>query len=654
MVNIKQRSKGVQKKKKLSRIICHIVVFIALAALISILYLCRELSHITNRYSQLLTVERSTSDILGELESQIYRHQSFLIEHTFSSSPEEKKKLEEKSDLLKSSMNSILRDLRSEMKDTKFDIRYRSLSYNILGYLTDADSVFELSRNGRSSEVKELMESSIIEYINSVNFNLESFENLLNEDINTSKSILEVQTRSVYLRAIAMTIVLLLLGILGIIMSVRVVGEITNIDPLTLVPNYDYFRDFCSRKKIQKNFSDYSVMSVNIKGFQYFNQQYGTEFGDEVLTQFAGYLNKASKKDEIVSRVNGDTFVLLIKKDRVSALADYLSELPLDIHQKNGTTKSIVKSRCGVFDIIAGTSVEEAVDNSRTALKEAKKLSKSDCVWYDEKMSEDEKSSKETVTKFNDAIKNEEFVVYYQPKVNMSDNRLCGCEALVRWIKDGKMIPPFSFIPVLEDEGYITQLDFYVFEHVCQDIAGWKSAGIKPVRVSSNFSKLHLKNKKFADDVLDIIEKYQIDKEYIEIELTESSGYEDFDAMTEFVTRMKSENIYTAIDDFGTGYSSLSMLKDLDIDVVKLDKSFLSGAEDDAHKKMIENVVKMINDLHRKVICEGVETEQQAGFLKSVECFLAQGYLYDKPLPHDDFEQRLINPVYVLESSEEQ
>ena len=267
-------------------------------------------------------------------------------------------------------------------------------------------------------------------------------------------------------------------------------------------------------------------------------------------------------------------------------------------------------------------------------------------------MSEKERNSKETIAKFSDAIKNKEFLVYYQPKVDMTTNKLCGCEALVRWMHDGKLIPPFSFIPILEDEGYITELDFYVFEKVCEDISVWVSKGIEPVRISSNFSKLHLKNKRFAEDVLETIAKYNVDKKYIEIELTESSGYDDFEAMTQFVNKMKVESIHTALDDFGTGYSSLSLLKDLDIDVVKLDKSFLNGANTDLQKQMIENIIKMIRDLHHDVICEGVETEQQAQFLKSVKCFMAQGYLYDKPLPHDDFESRLVSPVYVLEKED--
>ena len=201
---------------------------------------------------------------------------------------------------------------------------------------------------------------------------------------------------------------------------------------------------------------------------------------------------------------------------------------------------------------------------------------------------------------------------------------------------------------MLEEEGYITELDFYVFEQVCRDIRNWLERGIRPVRISSNFSKLHLRDQAFAAKVLEIVRRYQIDSRYLEIELTESSGYEDFKALVAFVDEMGRHGIYTSIDDFGTGYSSLSLLKNLNVNVVKLDKSFIEDIEnaDEAHEKMVENVVRMINDLHREVICEGVENRIQADFLRTVNCQQVQGYLYDRPLPHEVFESRLKHPVY--------
>lgn len=653
MSNKKERSKGIIKKRKLTRRIRLSVLLLSMVGIISIIRLCTGLGSITSQYTAMMRQDNQKTETLRNLEEQLYKHQSYVMETVVSTSPEVKHELKLQTDGLKSSMVGIVNDLREEMKDSKFDIRYKSISSNIIGYLYDSDTIFQLSQDGKNDEANSFMENSLVDYINTVNSDLKSFDNLIQDDMKEARVKLEVKTKLMYLEAVFMLFILIFFAVITQIISIRISNEMVNSDPVTGIPNLDKFFDYCEKKKIIKSFHDYAVICVNIKGFQYINQQSGTAYGDLVLTEYANYLRKATSRGEITARVNGDSFIALVKKDRVPVIADYLKQVTLNIHQKDGTRKVTLDSRLGIYEILKDDDISTAVSNAQTALKEAKLSSNSDCLWYSKEMTDNEIASKETIAKFKDAVKNEEFVVYYQPKVNMVDNKLCGCEALVRWIRDGKMIPPFKFIPVLEDEGYITELDFYVFEHVCKHISEWNKAGIEPVRISSNFSKLHLKNKRFADDVLDIIEKYNVDKKYIEIELTESSGYDDFDAMTEFVNRMKSVNIYTAIDDFGTGYSSLSILKDLDIDVVKLDKSFLSGAEDEAHKKMIENVVKMINDLHRKVICEGVETTQQAEFLKSVECFLAQGYLYDKPLPHDDFEQRLIDPLYKINKDTE-
>lgn len=648
MKKINIKSKGVLRKKRMSSLIRLSVLMLSVTGLFSILYLCYGLNYITNQYTAMTQKDYQTTETLQNLEEMLYRHQSCVLEHVVSASPEFKESLEKQTASLKSDMTKILNSLKSELNDTKFDIRYKSLSSNIFGYLQDSELIFEFSHNGQYEEANNYMEESLMDYINTVNSDLKSFDNIIHGEMKDARIIVEKKTKTVYVRAVLLFLILLICAFTSIIISFMISDQMMNYDPVTSIPNYDKFIEYCEKKKIKKCFSDFAILSINIKGFQYFNQQYGTSYGDKVLTEYSAFLRGAVKKGEIVARVSGDSFIASIKKDRTPVIADYIKQITLDIHCRDGIRKVTVNSRCGIYEVNSSSDVAMAVTCSQTALKEAKLTLNSDCIWYSSSMTENEIAVKETVAKFKEALKNKEFVVYYQPKVNMINDKLCGCEALVRWIKDGQIIPPFKFIPVLEEEGYITELDMYVFENVCRHISEWKKQEIEPVRISSNFSKLHLKNKRFADNILEIIEKYDIEKKYLEIELTESSGYDDFEAMNEFVNRMKDEKIYTAIDDFGTGYSSLSLLKDLDIDVVKLDKSFLSGAEDDAHKKMIENVVRMINDLHRKVICEGVETVQQAEFLKSVECFLAQGYLYDKPLPHDEFEKRLLSPVYKL------
>lgn len=182
----------------------------------------------------------------------------------------------------------------------------------------------------------------------------------------------------------------------------------------------------------------------------------------------------------------------------------------------------------------------------------------------------------------------------------------------------------------------------------------WKAKGIEPVRISVNFSKVHLQNPHLAEEILAVLQKYEIPPKYIEVELTEMSGYESYETLLNFVRAMRANGVSTSIDDFGTGYSSLNLLKDLNVDIIKLDKSFLSSLEN--HRKndviVIKNIIKMVNELDMEVIAEGVETVKQAEFLRGMHCCMAQGFLFDRPLPHDDFEKRLSGDhVYSLEKA---
>lgn len=646
MKNKIERSKGVKRKRSLSRRIRTSVLLLSATGVASVLYLVYSMKNIMQSYTTMMKSDYQYTEYMLALEEDLFSHQNMVMEHLITSSSETKSALEEKTSTIKSDMSQMLFDFGKDMNGSKYEIRYRSLYGNILGYLFNTDTFFELSHKGDIDSAKKYMDETLIDYIAIVNDDFRSFNNMVRADMKEARNKLELETRRASMSALGLLAVIVLFSAICQIICVRISTEMIHADAVTGIANYYKFLEFGDRKKRKKTLSDYSVVKTNIKGFQYINQQLGVSYGDVVLTEYGSYIKKLCQKNEIVARINSDSFIALIRKERVATLLDYIKNVTISVHMKSGTKKINIDSRFGIYDISDKDYINEAVSYADIALKTAKSASMSDCVWYSEDMSENDIAAKETINKFREAIKNREFVVYYQPKVDMKTNKLCGCEALVRWIKDGKLIPPFKFIPVLEEEGSITELDFYVFEQVCKDISEWKNLGIEPVRVSSNFSKLHLRSNGFAENVLDIISEYNVESKYIEIELTESSGYDDFEAITRFVNEMKKHKIYTAIDDFGTGYSSLSILKDLDIDVVKLDKSFLNGAEDDAHKKMIENVVRMIIDLNRKVICEGVETVQQANFLKSVDCYMAQGYLYDKPLPHDDFENRLKNPVY--------
>lgn len=256
---------------------------------------------------------------------------------------------------------------------------------------------------------------------------------------------------------------------------------------------------------------------------------------------------------------------------------------------------------------------------------------------------------KEVAMSFNYALTHGEFVPFYQPKVLLKNNQLCGAEALCRWFHDGKMVSPMDFVPVLERDGSVCRLDFYILEQVCKDIRRWIDADYTPVKVSVNFSRWHLLNPNISEEILDVIHRYDIDPCLIEIEITETANNEDFIALAKMINTLKKSGMTFSVDDFGTGFSSLSLLKNLSADVLKIDKSFLDVDEnysfddqqDKRNKILFENIIRIANGLNMEVICEGVETTEQKEFLLSLDCDMAQGYYYDKPLPVEQFEKYL-------------
>ncbi len=406
-----------------------------------------------------------------------------------------------------------------------------------------------------------------------------------------------------------------------------------------------------SEQLAEKNlFKNYNVLFINLKNFKFINRIIGERQADLILKAYTRRLIDFMQDGEKLARPGGDNFCVLVKKERIEEFLRFISNVSFEAESANGKQNIIINSRVGICEIKDSYTVNDAIAAASTALNTSKAAGRCDIIWFEEGMLDKTIKANEISSIFPEALRNEEFAVYYQPKVSLADNRLCGCEALTRWMKNGKIISPADFIPVLEREGTICRLDFYVLDKVCSNIKCWIEAGLDPVRVSTNFSKLHLHNDSFADEIISVINKYSIDPSYIEVELTESSGYEDYEALAEFVRKMKKYGVSTSIDDFGTGYSSLNLLKDLDVDIIKLDKSFLDnlGNNKKTDEIVIRHIINMVNELDMKVVAEGVETSMQADLLENISCSMAQGYLFDKPLPCDEFEKRLKSDrVYV-------
>ena len=254
-----------------------------------------------------------------------------------------------------------------------------------------------------------------------------------------------------------------------------------------------------------------------------------------------------------------------------------------------------------------------------------------------------------TRAQFPISLKNRDFLVYYQPKIDLKTNCLTGAEALSRWYRNGSLVMPADYIPDLEQTMDICRLDFYVLDQVCQDLRRWLDQGRQAVRVSVNFSRRHLIDPDLLNRILAVIDRWKIPHEYIEIELTETITDVEFRDLKRVTRGLQDAGIYTSVDDFGIGYSSLNLIREIPWNILKVDKNFLplsEKAETDLQNIMFRHVVTMAKEIGLICVAEGVETEEQVRILRECGCDIAQGFFYDKPLPVREFENRLDMRMY--------
>ena len=391
--------------------------------------------------------------------------------------------------------------------------------------------------------------------------------------------------------------------------------------------------------------ADYVACRFDLRRFSVVNHQFGREIGTKILNEYIVRLQKGLGVDGCVCRIHGDTFAIFFKKERLSYVMEYLSGATIDIEQQYWK-KITLRTHAGYYEIVDGKSAEEIMDRIGMAWNTAKYVQRVPYVFFTEELMEAVENEKWVENVFEDAIKNEEFLVYYQPKVKLKKYRLSGAEALCRWKHDGELIMPYRFIPVLEQSNLICELDFYMLEHVCRDMSRWLKEGRPLVRVSVNMSRVHLGDANLVEHILEIVDNYKIPHSYIELELTETMTEVDFRELKQVVIALRMQGFSVAVDDFGVGYSSLNLLREMPWKVLKIDRGFLpegiGDEEADSQKKvMLKHIIGMAQNLGLECIAEGVETVEQITILKENNCYLAQGYLFDRPLPVDVFEERL-------------
>lgn len=394
----------------------------------------------------------------------------------------------------------------------------------------------------------------------------------------------------------------------------------------------------------QGRIGEFGGVYFNIKHFSSINDRFGRDCATNIMKLFIHGILEKILYEECICRVGGDNFVVLFKKDNLNIIKNYLSGMPITFNDVDETVT--VTTTAGYYMIPEATeSATDVMDRISTAYQLAKSVYKRPFLFYDDEIMQHQTHVKEIEMMFPSAIENEEFKVFYQPKTQLNNYQLAGAEALCRWFRNGKVISPGEFIPVLEGSKAICTLDFYMLDHVCRDIRRWLDEGREAVKVSVNLSRLHLGDEDLLESILRIIDKYKVPHHFIEIELTETTTDVDYKELKKVVYGLREQDISTSVDDFGVGYSSLNLIREMPWNVLKIDKSFLPTQEeennDPSKVKMLRHIITMSQDLGLECIVEGVETAEQVKLLKDCKCYLAQGFYFDRPLPVKEFEQKL-------------
>ncbi|MDE5966501.1 MAG: bifunctional diguanylate cyclase/phosphodiesterase [Lachnospiraceae bacterium] len=387
---------------------------------------------------------------------------------------------------------------------------------------------------------------------------------------------------------------------------------------------------------------NFTACYFNFRRLSLINQLIGRKCGTAAMQKFIKGLEDLFVHDEFIARIGGDNFLALFRTEKLQQVKDYLTEQNIVYNDQTGE-RITVSAAAGFYTIPEDiTQPTQIMDYVSIAMNIAKNVQHVQFLSYDDSLMMQLKNKEVVEAMFLDAIAREEFVVYYQPKVRLREYVLAGAEALCRWNHNGEMIPPDRFIPILEQSNAICKLDFYMLEHVCRDIRQWLDEGREVVKISVNLSRRHMGDSDLLGNILSIIDKYKVPHQYIEIELTETTTDVAFNDLKSIVFGLQKQGISTSVDDFGVGYSSLNLIKELPWNVIKIDKSFLEYHEGNrGNYIMLKQVIAMAQELGMEVIVEGVETVEHIRMLKENNCYLAQGFYFDRPLPKEIFVERI-------------
>ena len=389
----------------------------------------------------------------------------------------------------------------------------------------------------------------------------------------------------------------------------------------------------------------YTVALLNIRNFKLINNNVGFLEGDKILKNIYYEIEKHLNKGEFLCRSEIDNFFICMKENDEEIIKRRLKEIEIDINKCEWE----YSSKYSIQFAFGLALVEDTSMDHRTIMNYAR----FSCSNYKKtrefknysKIVEELSRENRLNYMFENSLKNGEFKVYLQPKMNIKNNRCQGAEALVRWIHPEEgMISPGEFIDLFEENDKIIELDFYVFEEVCKIIKSWIDNDKNVVTISVNLSRKHLKNTVFIDKFVDIKNKYSVPDGLIEFEILESVALDDekINILISILDKIHQNGFLCSLDDFGSGYSLLSVLSELRVDTIKLDRKFFRDFEDERSKNVIESFINVCERINTKVVAEGIESKEQLDYLRKVNCELVQGFIFSKPIDVESFEKSFL------------
>lgn len=375
-------------------------------------------------------------------------------------------------------------------------------------------------------------------------------------------------------------------------------------------------------------------IQFDIRKFKIINDLYGEKFGDEILGFVIEQLREVCRDDQYYINLRSDVFMVVTEYEKEAELEEFIAALEARVCQY----KDVKLQMCyGIYTVEdRNMELRQMEDRAAMARKAVKVNLVTNILFYNEQFKDSLYNRKFIEENMQEAISDRQFMMYLQPKYSIMRNKIVGAEALVRWRHPTRgMIYPDQFIPIIEENGFVQKVDYYIWAEACRFIRRCQEDGIAPCPISVNVSRVHLRDNECIGVLSDLIKSYSIPKRLLELEITETV---DDQQLSQRAMQLKDEGFTLLMDDFGSGYSSLNILLETPFDVVKLDKRFIENMMlSDKGKLILEQVVHMSEKLDLGLLAEGVETKEQVELLQSIGCDHVQGYYYAKPMPEDEF-----------------